>query len=87
MKQNITQYLMIVLLVVGAYMVGVYKTKVEYLEGGVPGQVAQVAGEQAVPTREEKSVLTDVEVREVVPSGNCCKGLVFSQAHLFPHPN
>jgi len=33
MKQNFTQYIMVALLVVGAYMVGVYKTKVEYLEG------------------------------------------------------
>ena len=33
MKNNIVQYLMVALVVVGAYMVGVYKTKVEYLEG------------------------------------------------------
>jgi protein-disulfide isomerase len=63
MKQNITQYLMIALLVVGAYMVGVYKTKVEYLENGAPGTVAQVAGEQAaVP--EEKVELTEEEWKQ-----------------------
>ena len=57
---------MVVLLVVGAYMVGVYKTKVEYLEGGAPAQVAQVAGEQAqAPAPEEKTVLTDDEWQKV----------------------
>ncbi len=61
MKQNITQYLLVIMLVVGAYMVGVYKTKAEYLEGVVPGQVAEVAGEQAVPAQEEKTVLSDDE--------------------------
>lgn len=54
MKQTITQYLVVVLLVVGAYFLGVYKTKVTYLEQGVPGTVAQVAGQEAgqpaVPT-------------------------------------
>ncbi|RLG37775.1 MAG: hypothetical protein DRO01_06895 [Thermoproteota archaeon] len=60
MKQNIIQYLMVGLLVVGSYMVGVYKTKAEYLEGGIPAQVAEVAGKQA-PTPEEKTELTDEE--------------------------
>lgn len=46
MRQIITQYLVVILLVVGAYFIGVYKTKTEYLENGVPGQVAQVAGQQ-----------------------------------------
>lgn len=46
MKQTIVQYLMVIALIVGAYMVGVYKTKVEYLEKA-PAQVAQVAGDQA----------------------------------------
>lgn len=46
MRQVITQYLVVALLVVGAYFIGVYKTKTEYLEKGVPGQVAQVAGQQ-----------------------------------------
>lgn len=50
MRQTIVQYLMVIALIVGAYMVGVYKTKVEYLEKGAPGQVAQVAGEQAQAT-------------------------------------
>jgi len=35
MKQMITQYLVVALLVVGAYFIGVYKTKTEYLEKGV----------------------------------------------------
>ncbi|MBP9670034.1 DsbA family protein [Candidatus Woesebacteria bacterium] len=41
MKQAITQYLMVILLVVGAYFLGVYKTKTEYLEKGVANTVAQ----------------------------------------------
>lgn len=35
MKQSITQYLMVIMLVVGSYFLGVYKTKTEYLEKGV----------------------------------------------------
>lgn len=65
MKQNLTQYLMIALLVVGAYLVGVYKTKVEYLEGGgKAAQVAEVAGEQ-VAVAEEKTELTEAEWKQV----------------------
>lgn len=41
MKQAFGHYLMIALLVVGAYMLGVYKTKVEYLQKA-PNTVAQV---------------------------------------------
>lgn len=40
MKQSISQYVMIILLVVGAYFLGVYKTKTEYLESGT-GTAAQ----------------------------------------------
>jgi protein-disulfide isomerase len=47
MKQTITQYLMVIMLVVGAYFLGVYKTKTEYLSKA-PAQVAQVAGNEAV---------------------------------------
>lgn len=42
MKQAVTQYLMVILLVVGAYFLGVYKTKTEYLEKGTANTVAQV---------------------------------------------
>jgi len=71
MKQNITQYLMIVALVVGAYMVGVYKTKVEYLEGGAPGQVAQVAGDQvdAPAQPEQKTELSAEEWGSIQENG------------------
>lgn len=49
MKQTITQYLMVIMLIVGAYFLGVYKTKTEYLSK-VPAQVTQAAGaEAAVP--------------------------------------
>lgn len=50
MKQSIIQYVMVAMLIAGSYMVGVYKTKVEYLEKGQTAQVAQVAGQQAQPT-------------------------------------
>lgn len=49
MKQNIMQYVMMVMLIAGSYLVGVYKTKSEYLEKGVTGQAAQVAGAQQQP--------------------------------------
>lgn len=45
MKQAITQYLLVIMLVVGSYFLGVYKTKTEFLEKQ-PTQTAQVAGEQ-----------------------------------------
>ena len=48
MKQAITQYLMVILLVVGAYFLGVYKTKTEFLEKGVANTVAQVGQQQEV---------------------------------------
>lgn len=49
MKLAITQYLMVIMLVVGAYFLGVYKTKTEYLEKGVPNQVAQGTGDTNQP--------------------------------------
>lgn len=48
MKQAITQYLLVILLVVGAYFLGVYKTKTEYLEKGVTAAAAPGA-QQAAP--------------------------------------
>lgn len=48
MKQAITQYLMVTLLIVGAFFLGVYKTKTEYLEKN-PNTVAQVEGAQVAP--------------------------------------
>lgn len=47
MRQALTQYLMVIVLVVGSYFLGVYKTKVEYLEKGVGNTVAQVDQGQA----------------------------------------
>jgi len=35
MKQAITQYMMVLALIVGSYFLGVYKTKTEFLEKGV----------------------------------------------------
>lgn len=46
--QGLMQYAMILAMVVGAYLVGVYKTKVEYLENGsTTQQTTQVAGDTA----------------------------------------
>lgn len=61
MKNNIVQYLMVALIVVGAYMVGVYKTKVEYLEGG-GGKVAPAQNEAAVGGKYESfdAAMTDL---------------------------
>lgn len=50
MKQTIVQYLMVIALIVGAYFVGVYKTKVEYLEKGTTDKLAQVAGDETQQT-------------------------------------
>ena len=49
MRQTITQYIMVVLLVVGAYLLGSYKTKVEFLEKGAANTVAQVGQPGAAP--------------------------------------
>lgn len=71
MKDNsFMQYVMIALLVVGAYMVGVYKTKTEYLEAGAPAQVAQVAGDTAP---EEQPVLLEGETWDKVMSDGVFK--------------
>ncbi len=61
MKQAITQYLMVVLLIVGAYFLGVYKTKTEFLEKGVTGQVAQVqpGQQQTTPTTVDLKQIQD----------------------------
>lgn len=65
MKKNIVQYLLVVLVVIGAYMVGVYKTKVDYLENGGTGQVGQGQNQQAPGSApEQKTVLSDEEWRK-----------------------
>lgn len=47
MKQNILQFVMVVCLIAGAYLIGVYKTKVEFLEKGLgTGQQAAAPTEQ-----------------------------------------
>lgn len=64
MKQSITQYLMVILLVAGAYLLGVYKTKTEFLEKGAANTVAQVAapaqtGAQTTPTTVDLAKIQD----------------------------
>ena len=58
MKQAITQYLMVILLVVGAYFLGVYKTKSEYLSK-TPSTVATV-GQPAAPTQPTTPTTVDL---------------------------
>lgn len=59
MKQAITQYLMVILLVVGAYFLGVYKTKSEMLVSGATNTVAQVAGTESAQAPVAKPVEID----------------------------
>ena len=58
MKQTIQQYVMVVLLVVGAYFLGVYKTKTEMLEKGVgANNTAPTTQQAAAPTSIDLSVI------------------------------
>lgn len=52
MKQAVTQYLMVIALVVGSYLLGVYKTRTEYLEKASANTVAAVGqpAQAAQPT-------------------------------------
>ncbi len=72
MKQSIMNTAMVILLVVGAYLLGTYKTKVEYLEKGV-GLGAGVPTAQA-PAVEEKTVLSDDEWNKVLENPVYAKG-------------
>lgn len=58
MKQAITQYAMVIMLIVGAYFLGVYKTKTEFLEKGVGTAAAPTTQQQpAAPTSIDLSVI------------------------------
>lgn len=59
MKQAVQQYLMVILLVVGAYFLGVYKTKTEMLEKGIGTGTQQVGQQQAAPTTVDIEVIKD----------------------------
>jgi protein-disulfide isomerase len=59
MKQAITQYIMIALLVVGAYFIGVYKTETEFLKKGAANTVAAV-GQPNQPTQQTTPTTVDV---------------------------
>ncbi len=72
MKQSLTQYVMVIMLVVGAYLLGVYKTKTEFLEKA-PEQVAPSA-QQVAP--EEKKTLSDDEWNKVLVNPVYAKGSV-----------
>lgn len=60
MKQTITQYLMVILLVVGSYFLGVYKTKTDFLEKGTVPSVAAV-GQDGAAQQPTKPVNVDLE--------------------------
>lgn len=58
MKQTIQQYVMVVLLIVGAYFLGVYKTKTEFLEKGVGSTTQPTVQQQpAAPTTVDLGVI------------------------------
>lgn len=61
MKQAITQYLMVILLVAGAYFLGVYKTRTEYLEKGA----TNVAPQAAVPQGQQPPAPKPIEMGKV----------------------
>lgn len=60
MKQIITQYLLVIALVVGAYFLGVYKTQSEML-AKAPTQAAQVAGTDTAQPVQQPLQLEKVE--------------------------
>jgi protein-disulfide isomerase len=64
MKQAITQYLMVIALVAGAYLLGVYKTKAEYLAKN-PANTAAVAGAGTAATPAPVAKPTTVDVAKV----------------------
>lgn len=74
MRQTLTQYAMVVLLIVGAYFLGVYKTKVSYLEKGVPNTAAQVEGDQ---TQQAKPTSVDLAALKAKFDG---KHITFGEA-------
>jgi len=59
MKQAIQQYIMVVLLIVGAYFLGVYKTKTEFLEKGVG------AGVQQPTTQQQAAAPTSIDLEKI----------------------
>jgi protein-disulfide isomerase len=65
MKQAITQYLMVALLIVGAYFIGVYKTETEYLKKGVPNTVAAVGQTPQLAQTTQQGSPTTVDVAKV----------------------
>ncbi len=83
MKQTITQYLMVILLVVGAYFLGVYKTKSEMLaKGGVGNTVAQVGqGNQpaAQPTSIDVEQIKDKFDGKHITFGKANADLIFTE--------
>jgi protein-disulfide isomerase len=62
MKQNLLQYAMVAMIVVGAYFIGVYKTENSYLkQGGALNQAPSEFGQDPTEFPEEKTVLTEDE--------------------------
>lgn len=81
MKQTITQYAMVVLLVVGAYFLGVYKTKTEMLEKGVGTGAQQTAqgAQQTTPTTVDLAKIQDKFDGKHITFGKKDAKLVFTE--------
>lgn len=82
MKQAITQYLMVILLVAGAYFLGVYKTRSEMLEKGVGNTVAQVgqgAQQPAQPTSIDIEQIKDKFDGKHITFGKKDADLIFTE--------
>ncbi len=62
MKKDFIQYIMIALMITGAYLIGVYKTKVEYLEKGT--STPTTAQEQAA-AQQETTTPTTIDLAKV----------------------
>jgi len=72
MKQNLTQYGLMILVVIGAYLLGVSKTKSEYMGKGQASAAPAVAGEQTV--EEEKTELSAEEWEMITKDAKQVKG-------------
>ena len=67
MKQTITQYAMIIMMVVGAYLIGVYKTKSDLLEKGIGTNTANTQTAQQPAQQQQQDAnptkATDAQIK------------------------
>lgn len=69
MKQSLMQYLMVALMIVGAYFIGVYKTENSYLKQGGALAANNQQQQPAAEVPAEKTELTDAEWDKAVGNG------------------